>query len=121
MATISNSDDAENWQGCTAPAPDHTIDKASLTNPIPSDNVEFQAGIMILMSRSLAVSITLLAITPTESVDWQYERGPDRDDISSEPSGWNGMTRIKGELWKASVDRGSTSPLIVDGRVYLAG
>lgn len=59
---------------CTAPAPDRTIDKASSTHPISKDNVAFQAGIMILMSRSLAVLITLLAIAPTESADWPHWR-----------------------------------------------
>lgn len=76
---------------------------------------------MNLMPRSLAVLITLLVITPAESADWPHWRGPHRNDISSEPSGWNGKTWIKGEVWKASVGEGSSSPLVVDGRVYLTG
>lgn len=73
------------------------------------------------MPRSLAVLITLLVIAPGESADWPHWRGPTRDDISSEPSGWNGKTWIKGEVWQASVGEGSSSPLVVDDRVYLTG
>jgi outer membrane protein assembly factor BamB len=73
------------------------------------------------MPRSLAVLIMLLAIVPAQSADWPHWRGPARNDISSEPSGWNGKTWIKDELWKASVGEGSSSPLVVDGRVYLTG
>ncbi|MGZ0163471.1 MAG: outer membrane protein assembly factor BamB family protein [Planctomycetales bacterium] len=73
------------------------------------------------MKRSLAFLIMLLAMATAESADWPHWRGPARDDISSEPSGWDGKTWVKGEVWKASVGEGSSSPLVVDGRVYLTG
>lgn len=73
------------------------------------------------MQRLLALLIVLLTTAAAESADWPHWRGPNRDDISSEPSGWDGKTWIKGEAWKASVGEGSSSPLVVDGRVYLTG
>lgn len=73
------------------------------------------------MQRSLAVLTVLLSAAAADSADWPHWRGLNRDDISSEPSGWDGKTWIKGEAWKASVGEGSSSPLVVDGRVYLTG
>jgi len=73
------------------------------------------------MKRSLAFLIMLLAMATAESADWPHWRGQARDDISSEPSGWDGKAWIKGEVWKASVGEGSSSPLVVDGQVYLTG
>ena len=89
--------------------------------PISRDDIALQTGIINLMPRFLAVLITLLAIAPAESADWPHWRGPHRDDISSEPSGWNGKTWIKGEVWQTSVGEGSSSPLVVNGCVYLTG
>jgi len=53
--------------------------------------------------------------------DWPHWRGPTRDDISSEPSGWNGESWIQNELWKTKVGEGSSSPLVVGDHVYLTG
>ena len=53
--------------------------------------------------------------------DWPHWRGPTRNDLSSESSGWDGKNWIQEELWKKSVGEGSSSPLVVDGRVYLTG
>ena len=73
------------------------------------------------MHRPFSLLIILLTAASAESADWPHWRGPARDDISSEPSGWDGNTWIKGELWKASVGEGSSSPLVIGDRVYLTG
>lgn len=73
------------------------------------------------MHRALALLIILGTTASAESVDWPHWRGPTHDDISSEPSGWDGKAWIKGELWKASVGEGSSSPLVIGDRVYLTG
>lgn len=73
------------------------------------------------MPRLLAILIVLFTMATAESADWPHWRGPARNDISSEASGWDGKTWLKGEVWKASVGEGSSSSLIVDGRVYLTG
>ncbi len=53
--------------------------------------------------------------------DWDHWRGPTRNDVSAEPSGWDGKTWIKNELWNAAVGEGSSSPLVVGNQVYLTG
>ena len=73
------------------------------------------------MIRRLALLILLLADAPAESADWPHWRGPDRNDISAESSGWDGKAWLKGELWQASVGEGSSSPIVVGKRVYLTG
>ena len=73
------------------------------------------------MIRLLALPMILLAIVPAESADWPHWRGPARSDISSDSSGWDGQSWLKGQLWQASVGEGSSSPVVVDNRVYLTG
>ena len=73
------------------------------------------------MIRSLAPSLSLLAIASVTFADWPHWRGETRNDISSEVSGWDGESWLKGQLWKASIGEGSSSPVVVDGRVYLTG
>jgi outer membrane protein assembly factor BamB len=53
--------------------------------------------------------------------DWPHWRGPTRNDISTESSGWDGENWIKGQMWQASVGQGSSSPLVIGNRVYLTG
>ena len=67
--------------------------------------------------------VTLAAVLsgPAKSADWGHWRGPTRNDISAEPSGWDGNRWIKGELWRASVGEGSSSPIVVGNQVYLMG
>lgn len=53
--------------------------------------------------------------------DWPHWRGPGRSDVVTEPSGWDGKSWIKGDLWKLSVGEGSSSPIVVGDRVFLTG
>ncbi len=71
---------------------------------------------------AFAVLATLfLVVPPADAADWDHWRGAERNDISSEPSGWDGTPWIKAELWRASVGEGSSSPLVVGDRVFLTG
>jgi len=71
--------------------------------------------------RILSLLILLLSHEPAESADWPHWRGPGRNDVSSEPSGWDGKNWLRGELWQASVGEGSSSPIVVGDRVYFTG
>ena len=54
--------------------------------------------------------------------DWPSWRGPNRNDIVAEPSGWGGAGWPLGEpAWSANVGAGGTSPLVVGGRLYTMG
>ena len=73
------------------------------------------------MIRLLGLPTMLLVIVPAANADWPHWRGPTRGDKSSEPSGWDGQSWLKDQLWQASVGEGSSSPIVVDNRVYLTG
>jgi outer membrane protein assembly factor BamB len=57
-----------------------------------------------------------------EPADWLHWRGPQRNGIVQESSGWNGGRWMsENPVWEAAVGEGSTSPLIVGGRLYVMG
>ncbi len=53
--------------------------------------------------------------------DWPHWRGPDRNDITSEKSGWKGGSWPGKRLWKRNVGVGCGSPIVVDGCLYALG
>ena len=72
----------------------------------------------------LIVVVTLgLAVLPTAwAEDWPHRRGPTRDGISSEHSGWDGESwRLQGPIWSGSFGVGASAPLVVGDRVYVMG
>ncbi len=75
---------------------------------------------MTIRSTCLFVVLVLGAVC-AESADWPHWRGPNRNDVTTEPSGWDGKSWIKGQMWQASVGEGSSSPIVVGNRVYLTG
>jgi outer membrane protein assembly factor BamB len=59
---------------------------------------------------------------PTTAADWPHWRGPTRDGITAEPSGWaDGRWLADTPDWTATVGRGASSPLVAGGRVYTLG
>jgi outer membrane protein assembly factor BamB len=56
------------------------------------------------------------------SQDWPSWRGPERNDIVAEASGWGGSGWPLGEpVWTTNVGAGGTSPVVVQGRLYTLG
>ncbi len=54
--------------------------------------------------------------------DWPHWRGPDRNDIIGESSGWTADGwRSSEAAWKQNVGEGSTSPIVVGDRVFVMG
>ncbi|HEX5444173.1 MAG TPA: PQQ-binding-like beta-propeller repeat protein [Pirellulales bacterium] len=54
--------------------------------------------------------------------DWPHWRGPHRNDIVAEGSLWkDGRWVVDKPLWKTAVGEGSTSPLVIAGRLYVMG
>ncbi|MBI3922028.1 MAG: PQQ-binding-like beta-propeller repeat protein [Armatimonadetes bacterium] len=54
--------------------------------------------------------------------DWPHWRGPNRNDIVGETSGWEkGGWPIREARWAAHVGEGSTSPIVVGKRLYALG
>lgn len=75
----------------------------------------FRGGMAVLM-------VLLLARGRAAADDWPHWRGPRRNDLVGEHSGWkNGRWAKEKPTWEARVGEGSTSPLIVGGRLYVLG
>jgi outer membrane protein assembly factor BamB len=54
--------------------------------------------------------------------DWPHWRGPDRNGVVTEPSGWGGSGwPLQQPVWTGKVGDGNTSPLVVQGRLYTLG
>jgi hypothetical protein len=65
---------------------------------------------------------TVLWAGATSAGDWPHWRGPGRSDIIEESSGWKaGRWMEEMPVWEAEVGEGSTSPLVVGGRLYVMG
>lgn len=53
--------------------------------------------------------------------EWPHWRGPNRNGVSPEPSGWTGAPWPGTPAWTASTGEGSSSVAVADGRVYTLG
>ena len=58
---------------------------------------------------------------PGKTADWPHWRGPGRNDVSPEPSGWDGRSWLKSPLWNVNVGEGSSSAVVIGDHVYLTG
>ena len=66
--------------------------------------------------------LTALLLALAFAPDWPTWRGPNRNDIVSEPSGWSsGGWPLKDPVWTTTVGVGGTSPVVVGGRLYTMG
>ena len=75
-------------------------------------------GVFLILSM---LAITLLGNRVAGAGDWPHWRGPNRDDIVAEPSGWrDGQWRLD-QQWQTNVGPGSTSPLVVGNHLYVMG
>ena len=58
----------------------------------------------------------------TQAADWPHWRGPNRNDITSEHSGWEQGAWPLGEpAWMKAVGHGGTSPIIAGDRLFVMG
>jgi outer membrane protein assembly factor BamB len=73
------------------------------------------------MTCSWSLLFFLLTTTPGETADWPHWRGLGRNDISSETSGWDGESWLRGPLWDVNVGEGSSSAVVIGNHVYLTG
>lgn len=68
------------------------------------------------------VTLFLCLASVAAAEDWSHWRGPNRNDITVEPSGWSdGRWLPDSPAWTVDVGEGSTSPIVVDGRLYTMG
>lgn len=77
-----------------------------------------------VMKRTLSQHVLLIAVLLTSSAcgdDWPHWRGPLRNDVTGENSGWNGSAWPLKKLWDASVGEGSSAAIVVGNNVFLVG
>lgn len=66
--------------------------------------------------------LLLVFAGPLAAADWPHWRGPTRNDLTDEPSGWaDGKWLTDKPAWTANVSSGASSPLVVGDRVYTLG
>ena len=73
------------------------------------------------MVRLTCLVCCLLFPTIVFSEDWPSWRGPNRTDVTKELSGWNGSSWPRKQLWRRQIGVGCSSPVIVEGKVYVLG
>ena len=82
-----------------------------MTSPLS----RLSAGLILLFA-------TIASAPQASAADWPHWRGPGRNGITSESSGWKAGSDWPGEAaWRAGFGIGSSSPVVVGGRVYVMG
>lgn len=76
-----------------------------------------------LISRSVTALITIgLLSTVAFAGDWPHWRGPNRNDIITESSGWTEEGWLVSQpKWESNVGEGSSSPLVIGDRLFAMG
>jgi len=83
-------------------------------------NISTSFRAVLLFSASVAVCAP--HVTAAAENDWPHWRGPDRSDVVGEDSRYaQGAWPPSNVAWQKNVGTGSTSPLVVDGRLYVLG
>lgn len=63
----------------------------------------------------------LLPVLVSGSEDWPHWRGPHRNGVVDWPTGWDGQQWDIQEAWSVDIAAGSSSPVVVSGRLYTMG
>src|SRR5688572_24446487 len=71
---------------------------------------------------SYALLTLLVASSLVRGEDWSHWRGPARNGTTTEASGWSGERWLAAKpLWSKGAGIGSTSPIVVEGQLYVMG
>ena len=77
---------------------------------------------MYRLASLLAVAAVLLTAPVASSDDWPQWRGPNRNGMVNEDSGWDRQAWPPGDAaWEVQVGAGGSAPVVVDGRLYTLG
>ena len=73
------------------------------------------------MRSILCLFLLVASVHQAAADDWPHWRGPNRNDVVADHSGWENGHWLLEELWSTNVGEGGTSPIIVAGKVYTMG
>src|SRR5262245_24513278 len=72
--------------------------------------------------RRVLLALAITACSETHAADWPHWRGPTRNGLTTESSGWDGTGWLDEKpAWTAQVGEGASSPIVVGNRVYALG
>jgi len=74
----------------------------------------------LLKLHSIFLLFSLFVCQAGLAANWPQWRGPNQTDVTSDKSGWPKGWPPK-RLWKKNIGYGCTSPILVDGRLYVMG
>jgi outer membrane protein assembly factor BamB len=69
----------------------------------------------------ILILFCLVSAVSANAADWPHWRGPNRDAVSKEPSGWDGNDWPTTLVWDAKTEAGASAPIVADGKVYSLG
>lgn len=81
--------------------------------------MKHRIGIASGMATGPACVLLLAAVAL--AADWPHWRGPTRDGITPESSGWTAGRWVGQPLWSAALGEGASSPVVAAGRLYGIG
>lgn len=70
---------------------------------------------------SLVLIFWLAWTWSVDAGDWPHWRGPDRNAVSAERSGWDGVNWPMKLVWETKAASGSSAPIVAGGSVYSLG
>ena len=70
---------------------------------------------------TLIASLVMIQAACCLAEDWPHWRGPHRDDILSQESGWSGQEWPLAQSWQINVGEGSTTPIVIGERLFTMG
>lgn len=73
------------------------------------------------LSRNLVVMLCLVSPMSANAADWPHWRGPTRDAVSTEHSGWDGNDWPTKLAWEAESEGGASAPIVADRKVFSLG
>jgi outer membrane protein assembly factor BamB len=77
---------------------------------------------LLILQGILQTTILVFASVRSPAADWPHWRGPNRNSIVTEQSGYaNGKWPVSKPAWTANVGIGSSSPLIIGDKLYVTG
>ncbi|MCB1236677.1 MAG: PQQ-binding-like beta-propeller repeat protein [Verrucomicrobiae bacterium] len=79
------------------------------------------------LSAGFGIGLAMLAlgVSPAWAGEWAHWRGPERNDLSPEPSGWSeadAANWLAAEpAWRIEVGAGASAPIVAGGKLYAIG